>query len=83
MSETIALPLLRSEKASEVSTEDIAARWHLVEQLRKLPTDVFLRMQFMHPQVGCFNRCAFCAQSAGRDIWQFTPSRGSGTKRLR
>ncbi len=73
MSETVVLPLLRSEKASEVSAEDIAARWHVVEQLRQLPTDVFSRMQFMHPRVGCFNRCAFCAQSAGRDIWQFTP----------
>lgn len=24
------------------------------------------------PATGCFNRCAFCSQQAGRDVWQFT-----------
>jgi hypothetical protein len=44
----------------------------LHDQLRALPEDAFTRLQYLAPAVGCFNRCAFCSQSAGRDIWQFT-----------
>ncbi|MFC5724985.1 hypothetical protein ACFP1Z_33070 [Streptomyces gamaensis] len=44
----------------------------LRDQLRALPDDAFTRLQYLAPAIGCFNRCAFCSQSAGRDVWQLT-----------
>ncbi|MFD1935106.1 hypothetical protein ACFSKW_26890 [Nonomuraea mangrovi] len=44
----------------------------LRDQLRGLPEEAFTRLQYLAPAVGCFNRCAFCSQAAGRDVWQFT-----------
>ncbi|MGA5701723.1 hypothetical protein [Peterkaempfera bronchialis] len=44
----------------------------LREQLKALPDDAFTRLQYLAPAVGCLNRCAFCSQAAGREIWQFT-----------
>lgn len=44
----------------------------LREQLRTLPDEAFTRLQYLAPAVGCFNRCAFCSQAAGRDVWQLT-----------
>ncbi|GHE14811.1 hypothetical protein [Streptomyces alanosinicus] len=42
------------------------------DQLAALPTEAFTRLQYLAPAVGCFNRCAFCSQGAGRDVWQLT-----------
>ncbi|MGW6499301.1 hypothetical protein [Nonomuraea angiospora] len=44
----------------------------LLDQLRNLPDDAFTRLQYLTPATGCFNRCAFCSQQAGRDVWQLT-----------
>lgn len=44
----------------------------LVDQLRALPGEAFTRLQYLSPATGCFNRCSFCSQQAGRDVWQFT-----------
>jgi hypothetical protein len=44
----------------------------LLDQLRALPDDAFTRLQYLSPATGCFNRCGFCSQQAGRDVWQFT-----------
>jgi hypothetical protein len=44
----------------------------LLEQLRALPDDAFTRVQYIAPQVGCFNGCAMCSQFAGRDTWGLT-----------
>ncbi|WP_219510901.1 hypothetical protein [Nonomuraea ceibae] len=44
----------------------------LRDQLRDLPEEAFTRLQYLAPAVGCFNRCAFCSQAAGRDVWPFT-----------
>ncbi|MFJ6492023.1 hypothetical protein [Streptomyces californicus] len=44
----------------------------LLEQLRALPDDAFTRVQYIAPQVGCFNGCAMCSQFAGRDAWGLT-----------
>ncbi|MFJ4689263.1 hypothetical protein [Streptomyces sp. NPDC088789] len=44
----------------------------LLEQLRALPEEAFTRVQYIAPQVGCFNRCAMCSQFAGRDTWGLT-----------
>ncbi|SEC49601.1 hypothetical protein SAMN04490356_4372 [Streptomyces melanosporofaciens] len=44
----------------------------LLEQLRHLPDDAFTRLQYLAPQVGCFNGCAMCSQGAGRDTWSLT-----------
>ena len=46
----------------------------LAAQFRELPDVAFTRLQYLSPATGCFNRCAFCSQQAGRDIWQLTPS---------
>ena len=44
----------------------------LASQFRQLPDDAFTRLQYLTPATGCFNRCAFCSQHAGRDVWQLT-----------
>ncbi|MFF8381639.1 hypothetical protein ACF07V_36725 [Streptomyces sp. NPDC015661] len=44
----------------------------LLEQLRALPEDAFTRVQYIAPQVGCFNACVMCSQFAGRDTWGLT-----------
>ncbi|WP_405686074.1 hypothetical protein OG204_18685 [Streptomyces sp. NBC_01387] len=44
----------------------------LLEQLRALPAEAFTRVQYIAPQVGCFNGCAMCSQFAGRDTWGLT-----------
>jgi tRNA A37 methylthiotransferase MiaB len=48
------------------------AEQRLVEQLRTLPDEALERLQYLQPQVGCFNSCSFCSQEAGKDIWQMT-----------
>ncbi|MGW6569257.1 hypothetical protein [Streptomyces sp. NPDC054975] len=44
----------------------------LLEQLRTLPDEALTRLQYLAPATGCFNRCGFCSQVAGRDVWQLT-----------
>jgi hypothetical protein len=46
----------------------------LASQFRALPDEAFTRLQYFSPATGCFNRCVFCSQQAGRDIWQLTAS---------
>ncbi len=62
--------LLAREQA--VPMCDYESRLHLYSQLVQLPREAFTRLQYLQPQVGCFNRCAFCSQSAGREVWQFS-----------
>lgn len=49
-------------------------RRRLAEQLMALPRELAGRLQYLQPQVGCYNACAFCSQEAGRDVWQLPPS---------
>ncbi len=49
-----------------------AAAPSLTEQFRALPDEAFTRLQYLSPVAGCFNRCAFCSQEAGQDVWQLT-----------
>lgn len=44
----------------------------LAGQFRRLPDEAFTRLQYLAPATGCFNRCAFCSQHAGREVWQLT-----------
>lgn len=64
--------LLNTETVDQVNPDDVMTRLHLIQQLRSLPEEAFSRMQFFQPQVGCFNRCAFCSQSAGADVWNMS-----------
>jgi hypothetical protein len=64
--------LLLPGESTEDTVETLRRRAHLRDQLRDMPDDVFSRLQYLQPQVGCFNRCLFCSQHAGTDIWQFT-----------
>lgn len=66
----VEVPLLRSETLRDVSSRDQAERVNLLNQLRQLPPEAFTRLQYLQPQIGCFQRCAFCSQIAGRDVWQ-------------
>lgn len=63
------IPILKNELLSEVASEDIQQRLYLAEQFGQLPPEIFARLKHLQPQVGCFNRCAFCSQLAGRDVW--------------
>src|SRR5712691_3382267 len=56
-----------------VSTEDHSTRIQLLESLKRLvPSEVWPRIEYLQPQIGCFNRCTFCSQQAGSDVWQLT-----------
>ncbi|MFJ9195947.1 hypothetical protein [Streptomyces globisporus] len=46
---------------------------NLVSQFRRLPDEAMTRLQYFAPATGCFNRCSFCSQAAGREVWQLTP----------
>lgn len=65
---TTAQLCLSTETAVDADTT--ARRTRLADQLQQLPAEAFTRLQYLQVQVGCFNRCAFCSQSAGADIWQ-------------
>ena len=69
---TAAFPMLTCETPHEVEQSDREARLYLVRQLRQLPGEVFTRMQYVQPELGCFNRCMFCCQEAGRNTWRLT-----------
>lgn len=64
--------LLHDEQGKTLHPGDLVSRARLTEQLRRLPYAALTRLQYLQPQIGCFNRCAFCSQSAGRDVWQLT-----------
>lgn len=61
--------ILILESEEHVSAEDLIERHKLAQELRKLPTDAFSKLRHLQPEVGCFNRCSFCSQSAGTRIW--------------
>jgi hypothetical protein len=66
---------LEDEKSiANLSAEDITARKVLIDKFLKLPSEVFTKLRYFQPQVGCLNKCSFCSQSAGQKIWQFTKS---------
>lgn len=64
--------LLPDETEATISPEEIERRRELVRQLRVLPDEALTHLQYLQPQVGCFNRCTFCSQHAGTEVWQFT-----------
>ncbi|WP_393966266.1 NADAR family protein [Exiguobacterium sp. S22-S28] len=64
------IAILESEGSyKSVSVENLVKRHQLIEQLRTVPADMFRNLRHLQPQVGCFNRCSFCSQSAGSSIW--------------
>jgi hypothetical protein len=68
----MSFPILQSEDPETIAPSDREKRVRLAEQLQALPADFVKRLQYIQPQIGCFNRCAFCSQEAGRDVWQLT-----------
>lgn len=70
------IAILESEESiKNVKVEDLIDRLKLIIELRKLPVDAFGKLRHLQPQIGCFNRCSFCSQSAGSTIW-FLNERG-------
>ena len=64
------IAVLESEQSVQnVKVEDLSDRLRLILELRKLPVDAFSKLRHLQPQIGCFNRCSFCSQSAGTTIW--------------
>lgn len=64
------IAVLESERSiKNVNSEDLIDRLKLILELRKLPVDAFSKLRHLQPQIGCFNRCSFCSQSAGSTIW--------------
>lgn len=64
------IAVLESEESIQnVKIEDLIDRLKLIIELRKLPIDAFSKLRHLQPQIGCFNRCSFCSQSAGTTIW--------------
>ena len=59
---------------ANLKKEDLTTRKVLAEELIRLPKDAFAKLRFLVPQSGCFNRCAFCSQSASTSVWQFNES---------
>lgn len=59
-------------KGIELTDESYRRRLLLFNELQALPEECLTRLQFFQVQVGCANRCTFCSQSAGSDIWRFT-----------
>lgn len=55
-----------------VPEERRRARARLIRDLWSLPPEVWDRLEYLQPQIGCFNACAFCSQAAGTHVWQFT-----------
>jgi hypothetical protein len=64
--------LLPNEEPGALLEEHRRRRILLYQQLRKVPPEAFAKLQYLQPQIGCFNRCAFCSQHAGTDVWQLT-----------
>jgi hypothetical protein len=52
-----------------LNESDIAERQELVLSMLDWPHESFSRMRHLEPQIGCFNRCSFCSQSAGTTVW--------------
>ena len=73
VSSTLSRGLQMLTAEGRVSDEDQAIRSRLVSTLKeRVPPEVWPRVEYFQPQVGCFNRCAFCSHSAGTEIWQLT-----------
>ncbi|MFC4128092.1 hypothetical protein [Nocardia rhizosphaerae] len=66
--------LLQDETPEDVSDDEIRQRNRILEFLRSVPDDAFTRLQYFQPQIGCFNRCAFCSQHAANVVWQLPRS---------
>ena len=62
--------MLSSE--TEINDDAVRRRAALAEQLEQLPDEAFTRLQYLQTQVGCLNRCAFCSQQAGMQVWQLS-----------
>ncbi|WP_386692610.1 MULTISPECIES: hypothetical protein [unclassified Lonepinella] len=56
----------------DISSEDREIRKYLLDKFRTLPIEVFSKLRHFQPQVGCFNRCGFCSQSASSTIIEFS-----------
>lgn len=64
------IAILESEQhVKNVCVEDLIERHQLIRHLEKLPVDAFSKLRHLQPEIGCFNRCSFCSQSAGTNIW--------------
>jgi bacterioferritin-associated ferredoxin len=59
---------------TDIDAETRQRREQLVRQLAVLPDEAFTRLQYLQVQIGCANRCAFCSQQAGTDVWQLSAS---------
>jgi hypothetical protein len=67
-----AVALQEEGSLAAVSEEHRVVRERLSRQLWRVPADVWDRLEYLQPQIGCFNACAFCSQAAGTRTWQFT-----------
>ncbi|MFD4208298.1 hypothetical protein ACFWRG_20160 [Micromonospora tulbaghiae] len=64
--------VLADEVSGNVPEHILLRRREIYLQLRELPDEAFSRLQYLQPAIGCFNRCSFCSQHAGTDVWQIT-----------
>lgn len=64
------IAVLESEQSIDnIEIEDLIDRHILISHLNELPLDAFSKLRHLQPQIGCFNRCSFCSQSAGTTLW--------------
>ena len=66
--------VLPDEADRQPSGETLARRRAIYDQVRELPDEAFTHLQYLQPQIGCFNRCVFCSQHAGTEVWQLSPT---------
>lgn len=66
--------LLADETYQDVDATDLLRRKHILGQLKTIPNEMFGSVQMLQPETGCFNRCGFCSQHAGTDVWSITTS---------
>jgi hypothetical protein len=64
--------LLPDEDGDRLPPSDLCRRYEIYQQLRVLPDEAISRVQYLQPQIGCFNRCVFCSQHAGTEVWQLS-----------
>ena len=55
---------------TNIESQQNAAVRVLVQAFSSLPDTAIERLQYLQPEIGCFNGCGFCSQEAGTQVWQ-------------
>jgi hypothetical protein len=65
-------PIALLNDEDTVAPFNLARRLALADQFRAIELGPKLKdLQYLQPQTGCFNACAFCAQDPGTSVWWF------------